>query len=155
MFGCCLAPALPEAINICVNQSFGKITKVCGDYRSREMGLYNYNEILKEICLYLHIAWCPHCGRKPEAITNCIMNKFYLFAIKSIQHLWVNSKFSALFSLNSLPVSTWNAPTGVSSNKAVQDNGQWVSHLIGQNRAHHGESWALERSPRRSAYDYT
>ena len=87
MFGCCLAPALPEAINICVNQSFGKITKVCVDYRSHEMGLYNYNEISKEICLYLHIAWCPHCGRKPEAITNCIMNKFYLFAIKSIQHL--------------------------------------------------------------------
>ena len=84
-----------------------------------------YNEISKEICLYLHIAWCLHCRYKLEAITNCIMSKFYLFAIKSIQHLWVDSKFSAPFSLNGLPVSTQNAPTGASSNKAVQDDGQW------------------------------
>ena len=87
LFGARTAGGQPEAINICVNQSFGKITKVCVDYRSREMGLHNYDEISKEICLYLHIAWHPHCGHKPEAITNCIMSKFYLFAIKSIQHL--------------------------------------------------------------------
>ena len=71
----------------CVNQLFGEITKVCVDYRSHKMGLYHYDEILKEICLYLHIAWRPQCRHKPEAITNCIMSKFYLFAIKSIQHL--------------------------------------------------------------------
>ena len=58
------------------------------------MGLYNYDEISKEVCLYLHIAWCLHCRHKPEAITNGIMSKFYLFAIKSIQHLWVNSTVS-------------------------------------------------------------
>ena len=55
---------------------------------------------------------------------------------------------------NGLPVSTQNAPTGASSNKAVQDDGQWASHLIGQNKAHRGESWALEHLPQRFVYDY-
>ena len=43
----------PEAINVCVNQSFGKITKVRVDYRSCGMGLYNCDEISKKFaCIY-------------------------------------------------------------------------------------------------------
>ena len=75
---CCLC--VLETTIVCVNQLIKSVTKFRVDYGSREIK----DGISNETCFYLHIAWRPHCGCNPEAITNCIMNEgfFFLPAIK-------------------------------------------------------------------------
>ena len=81
----------------------------------------------------------------PEAITNCIISRLHLFAIKSIQKSRVNSNFSAPFNSNGLPSPRFNR--GEFQHGSARRCPMGVT--FGLNRAHR-ERWAFKRSLRKS-----